>query len=994
MPARFVSLAILLASASAAEVDFQGEVQPIFAEYCLECHGPNQAKGGLNLTTREGFLRALKSGAHAVVPGRPEASAMLGRMRATDPDEVMPPASKAKRPTEPEMEILRRWIEQGAVWEPHWAYRAIVRPDLPAGPETHPVDRFVGATRRKIGLEPSPEADRATLVKRVYADLLGLPPGPEEVEAFLRDASPGAYESLVERALASPHFGERWGRHWLDQARYADSDGYEKDRPRPDAWRYRDWVIEACNADLPIDRFTIEQLAGDLLPEARPGQILATAFHRQTLTNTEGGVDQEQYRVEAVFDRTETTGTVWLAHTVGCARCHTHKYDQISHREYFGLYAFFNNADEANARVGTSAGALATFERENAVHAGRLRALEKKLRAARAGLAERFPSWEKETAARMAALEGRQPEAVPLTLTGVKARSGAQFSGQADGSWLVSGAEADTEVVTFAVELPPGPIGGMRLEVIPDASLPAQGPGRSPGGNFVLSEIEVRTGPGGELQRFHSAKADFSQSGWAVAGAIDGRTDTGWGIGGGIGKPHQATFFFVRPVDGRRQRELTISLVQAHRGRHGIGRFRMVALAGETVESALPAEVARLVSIGSEKWTNEGREIILDWLARLDPVVSGLTDEFAGLEAAGPKPPLMEVRVLAERAKPRDTRLLHRGEFLSPREPVGPGTPAVLPPLRPRGETEGRPDRLDLANWLMAPENPLPARVMANQIWMHLFGEGIVRTPSDFGVRGERPSHPELLDWLASELVAHGWSRKHLIRVILMSATYRQASGFRPDLQQADPRNVFLARQNRLRAEGEIVRDLHLAAAGLLSRKTGGPSVFPPMPPEVAAVSYANNFKWTESKGEDRYRRGMYTFFKRTAPYPDLMTFDCPDANVASVRRNVSNTPLQALTTLNAATFAEASLALARRLLASPEEAGDAVRLERAFRLCLIRSPRPDEIRVLEELLQEARAYYAAHEAETAKLGGEIETAAWTATARILLNTDEFITRE
>jgi hypothetical protein len=327
----------------------------------------------------------------------------------------------------------------------------------------------------------------------------------------------------------------------------------------------------------------------------------------------------------------------------------------------------------------------------------------------------------------------------------------------------------------------------------------------------------------------------------------------------------------------------------------------------------------------------------------------------------------MEVRVLAERAKPRDTRLLHRGEFLSPREPVGPGTPAVLPPLRPRGETEGRPDRLDLANWLMAPENPLPARVMANQIWMHLFGEGIVRTPSDFGVRGERPSHPELLDWLASELVAHGWSRKHLIRVILM---------------------------NRLRAEGEIVRDLHLAAAGLLSRKTGGPSVFPPMPPEVAAVSYANNFKWTESKGEDRYRRGMYTFFKRTAPYPDLMTFDCPDANVASVRRNVSNTPLQALTTLNAATFAEASLALARRLLASPEEAGDAVRLERAFRLCLIRSPRPDEIRVLEELLQEARAYYAAHEAETAKLGGEIETAAWTATARILLNTDEFITRE
>ncbi|RFC43377.1 MAG: Protein of unknown function DUF1553/DUF1549/Planctomycete cytochrome C [Verrucomicrobia bacterium] len=995
MPVRFAVLAVFLARASAAEIDFQKQIQPIFAEYCLECHGPNQAKGGLNLVTQDGFLRALKSGAHAVVPGQPASSALLHRLASSDPEEVMPPPTKTKRPSEVEIGTLRRWIEQGASWAPHWAYRPIARPALPPGPEPHPVDRFVDAKLRQNGLDASPETDRATLAKRIHADLLGLPPTPEDVDAFVRDTSPHAYESLIDRVLASPHFGERWGRHWLDQARYADSDGYEKDSPRPDAWRYRDWVIEAINSDLPIDRFTIEQLAGDLLPAPSPEQVLATAFHRQTLTNKEGGVDQEQYRVEAVFDRTETTGTVWLAHTVGCARCHTHKYDQISQREYFGLYAFFNNADETNARVGTSSEALATFERENAVHLRKLRALETKLTAARAALSERFPVWEKEIAARMVALEGRQTQSVPLEMGAPVAQSGAVFHPQEDGSWLVAGAQNAQDVYTLRATLPPGIISGLRLEVLPDPSLPGQGPGRSPGGNFVLSEFEARAGSDGPLLKFHSAKADFSQTGWNVAGAIDGKPSTGWGCGGQTGKPHQATFFFVRPIDGVKEPSLSLSLVQAHSGgQHGIGRFRIVALVGESVESALPVEVSRLVAIGSEKWTHEGRETITSWLAEGDPAVSSLAEEFAALEASGPKPPLMEVRVLAERTKPRDTRLLHRGEFLSPTEPVAPGTPGVLPPLRAREGSAGRPDRLDLARWLMAEENPLPARAIANQIWMHLFGEGIVRTPGDFGVRGERPSHPELLDWLASELVAHGWSRKHLIRVILTSATYRQQSVLRPELQRVDPRNVLLARQNRLRAEGEIVRDLHLAAAGLLSRKVGGPSVFPPMPVEVAAVSYANNFKWTESKGEDRYRRGMYTFFKRTAPHPELMTFDCPDANVASVRRNVSNTPLQALTTLNAATFAEAAQALAKRLLASPEQISDAGRMERAFRLCLVRSPRAEEIRVLEELLHEARRFYAAHESEDAKLGGEIETAAWTATVRILLNTDEFITRE
>ncbi len=991
----FFAVTFALLGFATAAIDFQQEIQPIFAEYCLECHGPDQAKGGLNLATRDGFLKSLKSGAHAVVPGQPMSSALLSRLTATDPDEVMPPQSKAKRPSAEETELLRRWVEQGAPWKPHWAYRPISRPSPPDGPEPHPIDRMVGAKLRRMNLAPSPEADRTTLIKRVYADLLGLLPSLEEVDAFVRDADPDAHTRLIERALASPHFGERWGRHWLDQARYADSDGYEKDSPRPDAWRYRDWVIQAINSDLPIDRFTIEQLAGDLLPDAAPEQILATAFHRQTLTNKEGGVDQEQYRVEAVFDRTETTGTVWLAHTVGCARCHSHKYDQLSQREYYGLFAFFNNADETNARVGTSAEALAKFEHENAAYVGKLRALEKRLASARAALSGQFSSWEKQTAARLAALEGRQAQAIPLESTSLTSRGSATFTKQTDGSWLVSGAQTPQDIYTLTAKLPPGLISGLRLEVLPDPSLPAQGPGRSQSGNFVLSELEARSRTGGPLLKIHSAKADYSQANWNVADAIDGQPATGWGVGGQIGKAHHATFFFTRPIDSTKAPELTVSLIQTYPGGlHAIGRFRILALTGESVESTLPAEVKRLVAIGSEKWTNEGRDTITNWLAQFDPAASSLAAELAALEASGPKPPFMDVRVLAERPHPRETRLLHRGEFLSPAEPVAPGTPAILPPLEPRPETAHQPDRLDLAHWLISPENPLPARVIANQIWMHLFGEGIVRTPADFGVRGERPSHPELLDWLATELVAHGWSRKHLIRVILTSATYRQQSNLRPDLQQTDPRNVLLARQNRLRAEGEVVRDLHLAAAGLLSRKIGGPSVFPPMPPEVAAVSYANNFRWNESKGEDRYRRGMYTFFKRTAPYPDLMTFDCPDANVASVRRNVSNTPLQALTTLNAATFSEAATALAKRLLASPAANTDAARLEQAFRLCLIRAPRPDEVSVLEELLEQSRAYYAAHEAEATQLAGTIETAAWSATTRILLNTDEFITRE
>jgi mono/diheme cytochrome c family protein len=967
----------------AGAVDYARDIQPLFAEYCLECHGPDKAKGGLVLTSRDAVLKELESGDHAVVPGDVTKSTLITRLFSTDDDEMMPPKKKEKRPKPAEIELMKQWVASGAEWSVHWAYRPIVKPS-----GTPTIDGFVRAKLAEKKIAPSPEADRLTLIKRVSYDLLGLPPTPEEVEAFVNDKSPDAYAKLVDRALASPHFGERWGRHWLDQARYADSNGYEKDSARPDAWRYRDWVIDAINRDQPFDQFTVEQLAGDLLPSATPEQILATAFHRQTLTNTEGGVDQEQYRNEAVFDRTETTGSVWLAQTVQCARCHNHKYDQISQAEYYKMFAFFNNADETNAKVGASADALADFEKKNAAHSAKLRALQDKLAKARAPLFDRLLDWEKETNARLAAVGANKPEPEPLALESVTSDGGTMFLMREDHSATANSAGKDKETYTIVATLPAAQISALRLEVVADSSLPGEGPGRSKNGNFVLSEIDVRTDAG--PVELHSPTADFSQKGFLVTAANDGKADTGWGVGGGVGKSHDATFRFVRPIDGAKTPQITVTLAQQYGNAHTIGRFRLVGIEGETSDSIVTTELKRLLATGSEKWTNESKEQIVDWLVKLDPAASAAADALEAAEDSGPKPPLMDVRVLAQRRTPRETHVFHRGEFLSPAEAVQPGTPGILPPVKARNG--GAPDRLDLARWLVSRDNPLTARVIVNQFWMHLFGEGLVRTAADFGVRGDRPSHPELLDWLASEFMEKSWSRKAIIRLIVNSATYRQRSDARADLLDIDPRNTFLARQNRLRVEGEVVRDLHLAASGLLSHKIGGPSVYPPQPPEIAALSYAGNFKWAESKGEDRYRRGMYTFFKRTAPYPDLMTFDCPDANTASIRRTVSNTPLQALTTLNADTFNEAARALAARSLKTPGD--DNAHVAQAFRFCLVRPPRSEESAALLGLLNDARAYYATHADDAKKAGGDVEAAAWTSVTRVILNTDEFITRD
>jgi hypothetical protein len=996
LPAPLI-LALLTTGLHADGIDFQRDIQPFFAEHCLECHGADKAKGGLALTSKKAALKTLESGAVAITPGDPSLSAIIARLETTDKDDVMPPLKKNKRPGAGEIAKVKAWIQSGAEWSQHWAY-ALIAKQTAAGEASIAarIDSLVLDGLKKHGIQPAPEAERTTLLKRVYYDLLGLPPSEEEAARFLQDESSAAYERLVDGALASPHFGERWGRHWLDQARYADSDGYEKDSARPDAWRYRDWVIQAINEDMPLDQFTVQQLAGDLLERPSPEQVLATAFHRQTLTNREGGVDQEQYRVEAVFDRTETTGSVWLGLTVGCARCHSHKYDQISQHEYYQLFAFFNNADESVTKVGVSKADLDAYEKNNAEHLTKLEQHRQHYQKVRALVAMKLPEWEKETQARLKSLEGAASLATALLPTLAKSEQKAAFSQQSDGSTLVTGDLAATDSYSISVALPEGVVSGFKLEVLPDPTLPSGGPGRSKNGNFVLTKFDVRAEDGHDSFPLHSPKATFAQPGFPAESAIDSDRQSGWAIAGATGKPQSISFQLVHPIDANAPRNLRITLEQQHKtaSQHLIGRFKLSALVGETPESLVPAEVKRLVAVGLEKWTNEQRETIVDWLSHFDADADSARCALETLEASGPRPPVMDARVLSERQRARETRIFHRGEFLSPGEQVSPGTPGVLPALLAR--KPGAPDRLDLARWLTSAENPITARVLANQIWMRLFGEGLVRSAGDFGVRGEPPTHPELLDLLASRLRDHGWSRKDLIRQILLSKTYKQSSKTRSELKDIDPLNRLLARQNRLRVEAEVVRDLHLAAAGLLSRKIGGPSVFPPMPPEIASLSYANNFRWTESQGEDRYRRGMYTFFKRTAPYPDLVTFDCPDANVANVRRSVSNTPLQALTTLNAKTFSEAAQTLAKKITLHPEAAkrSDAEKMDQLFKTCLLRGADPTESKALLALLNTSRETFESRPHEAEKFATDPELASWTAVARIVLNTDEFITRD
>lgn len=1011
------------------EIDFAQDIQPLLQKHCWSCHGSEKQESGLRLDLRDAAMLGGDSG-KAIQPGDSAGSRLIELVSAADPDEAMPPEGQPL--SQQQIDLLRAWIDGGAKWpesssqeigfNSHWAYQPLHRSPLPETNDPswaiNGIDHFILAKLEERGLQPSPEAERTTLIRRLSLDLLGLLPSIDEIESFLNDSRPNAYELLVDRLLDSPHFGERWGRHWLDMARYADSDGYEKDNPRPDAYRWRDWVIDAINSDMPFDQFSIEQLAGDLLPNATDMQKLATAFHRQTLTNTEGGADQEQFRVEACFDRTETTGAVWLGLTVGCARCHTHKYDAITQREYYQLFAFYNNGDEATHAVPKSLAEVAAYQELKGVHQSRVDSLKSKLLEKQAGLGPALSTWEEE--AKQILEKSSANPLVRESLIEAKASGDGSinFELQPDGSFLVSGENPETAIYSIVGKIPASEFNTIRLDVLADNSLPAKGPGRVAHGNFVLSDLTAEVSETEDFAhpirlKFDSAKADHEQAGrpWLAKDAIDEDVKTGWAIGSEYGKDHWAEFSLSEPLQPSKASFIRIRLSQQYGKQHTLGRFRLSLQSGVEPELEIPENIAKVLAIAAEERDENQRKELLEHFSRIDKATSQLIQQLDDLIKKEPAKPELQARVIVQREQDqRQTFVLRRGEFLEPltEAEVLPSGFATLPPLTPRQPQAARADRLDLARWLVSPDNPLTPRVAVNHVWRHLFGTGIVKTANDFGVRGDPPTHPELLDWLATEFIGvgdsgnHAWSRKELIKLIVMSATYRQSSKHCESLLASDPQNQLLGRQNRLRVEAEIVGDISLQVSGLLVHTIGGPSVFPALPPGIAELSYAGNFKWNESKGGDQFRRGMYTFFKRTAPHPNLITFDCPDANLACVERNRSNTPLQALVGLNNALFAEASRAFAKRILTLPEIEDEASRLKVAFQMCLARKPSEDELRELTSLWLATRDWYADHPVEAEKLidayavdGSPPEnTAAWIATARIMINLDEFITRE
>lgn len=994
----FFLLALLSANglAVADEVRFNRDVRPILSNRCWTCHGPDEAnrEADLRLDVRDAALLDQGAGA-AIVPEDPASSALLERVATKDDDLRMPPPEHGAPLSAAEIDTLRRWIEQGAPYEGHWAFQPIADPAPPpfeAGEAArNPLDHFILEQVRTHGLRASAEADKRTLLRRVYLDLIGLPPTPEEAAAFDRDARPEAYDDVVERLLASPHYGERWGRHWLDQARYADSNGYTIDAERV-MWPYRDWVIRALNDDMPFDQFTIEQLAGDLLPEATRDQRIASGFHRNTLINQEGGVDPEQFRVEAVMDRVATTGAVWLGLTVGCAQCHTHKYDPISHREYYQLLAFFNSGADVN-NVGP------TVEvHEGEAFMGPERAAERKeLDAAIARveglIAERGArkaAWERLVASQTAASEAKPlPEWQTLAIAGSKAES-AVLTTLPDQSVLAApGIPRETYVIDTA-PLPAGSkVGSLRLRFIPHESLPKSGPGLATNGNLVLSAVEAYLDE--ERLALVSASADHSQKSYPVAALIDDDPGTAWAINVEPGSPvkmnaeHTVILTLGRSIDVG-GRPLRFVLKHELNNDFNVGRVQF-SVAEEVVDSLMDPMFLVALAVGEAERSEEQAKLIDSKFDAADEPLKEARAQLDALRVNLGLGPTVKTMVMRELDAPRTTFLFKRGDFLQPDQHFGPiaaDVPLAFPPLPPR--SDGRTfDRLDLARWLVAKDHPLTARVAVNRVWMRYFGRGIVETENDFGSRGAAPTHPELLDWLASRFVESGWSLKALHRLIVTSATYRQASHAREDAAAIDPLNVLLARQNRLRLDAEIVRDVALAASGKLSNRIGGPSVHPPQPDGVYAFTQ-NKKVWQTAAGEARYRRGLYTMFYRSAPYPTLTTFDAPDFQSVCTRRQRSNTPLQALTMANDAALYELAQELAARAIEgcpSGDAGASEGRADLIFQRALGRRPSESELSVVQSQLARLSPQDSVQERE-----------AWTAIARAVMNTDEFITRE
>ena len=1179
-------------TAAVAPVDFLQDVRPILSSHCFTCHGPDETarKSGLRLDIRESALKPAKSGKTAIVPNKVEESELIRRVFTADSDDVMPPTKTKKPLTAQEKEILKRWIATGAEYKVHWAF---VKPQRPVPPKPqdkawshNEIDNFILARLEKEKLKPSGPADKFTLVRRVYLDLIGLPPTPEQADAFVNDNAPDAYEKLVDRLLASPNYGERWARRWLDLARYADTNGYEKDRPRS-MWPWRDWVINSLNTDMPFDQFTIEQLAGDLLPNATTNQIVATGFNRNTMINEEGGIDPLEYRFNSMVDRVHVTATTWLGMTMACAQCHTHKYDPIQHTDYYRFLGLMNNADEPKLELSDPGVAL---KREEAL---------KQIASLESTLIDRFP------------VELKAEWLVPASATFV-AESGAEAEQMPDGSFRITDKTPESDVYTVKFESSLPRLTHLQLEAIPDDKLPGTGPGRNDNGNFAVSEIELEVQPRdgstpAKAVKFSKAESDYAQDGFPVKNAIDGKKDTAWAAGGETKERvhRHAIFTLSEPLTLDKGAKLTVRLVHKAVNHHTLGRFRL-SLGTEVADPAplverqrarrdakfakwLQKETPKIIawqplhpveatsvsptltiqsddtvfgsgdfsksdtytvkfnnlpagtkairiealpdlrlpnngpgtvsyegpegdfwlsnlkassagkalsftnasqSYAKDKntadkaldddlqsgWSIDGmqgkansavfqltstltnggdlqlemtfekyyaaglgkfrvwatteakaqasplsdeayavllkhrdtngvvtlnefseaasdRDILLNQFVQVAPEMSAQRQEIKDLRSKLPKTTTTLVMRERDPVHPRATHRHHRGEFLQAKEEVSPGTPSFLPQL----STNLPANRLGLAKWLVSPENPLTARVVMNRQWEAFFGRGLVRTMEDFGFQGEMPSHPELLDWLATEFMKRGWSQKQMHKLIVMSATYQQVSIETPALIEKDPLNILIAHGPRFRVDAEVVRDLALVVSGLYTDKQGGPSVYPPQPAGVSTEGTYGALDWKTSTGPDRYRRGLYTFAKRTAPYAMTATFDGPSGEACLARRDRSNTPLQALTLLNDSVFMECTQALGR--MAVKASGGTDAKLNLLFRRCLTRPPSAKEQEKLTrfyetQLARLKEGKLKAEEILDSKDGEKLnETAAWASVARVLLNLDETITK-
>ncbi len=1010
--------------------DFARDVRLVLADNCLGCHGQDPAarKAGLRLDVREEALKGGKSGKAAIVPGRSSLSELVARVTTTDPSKRMPPDDSKKTLTPGEIETLRRWIDAGASYPRHWAFVPPSRPSLPGVKQAdwvrNEIDLFVLARLEKEGLKPSPEADRATLLRRLALDLTGLPPSPAELDQFLADTSTEAFPKQLERLLQSPRYGEKWARHWLDAARYADSDGYEKDLPRKQ-WPWRDYVIKAFNCDLPYDQFVIEQIAGDLLPNATQDQLVATGFLRNSMVSEEGAILAEQYRMEAMFDRMDCVGKSILGLTIQCAQCHSHKFDPLSQSEYYGFFSFLNNANEATSHV------YSASEHE------KIQRIRHDVAELERGLKQANPGWEHELAKweeKVKQQEVTTWEVLDPLDYGVE-RGVVHSDKLPDGSIITLGFRPTREDLYAIARTKLSGIHGVRLEALTHGDLTFGGPGRSYKGAFALSELTVEAAsldspknfvkvpllgttadfaePERLLEEFFRKGEDDKRVVGPAAFLTDGKEETAWSADRGPGRRHQNSHAVVElgaydwPAEGSLLR-ITVKFRHGGADTHGtqnnfLGRMRFsVSTTPHPRADPISEPLRKAIRTPKEKRTPAEQAAIFSFWR------TTVADWKLANEAIGAlwrqHPEGESVLNLTERAPEhtRETFLLTRGDWQKPEKKISPETPAFLhkfPDDSPR-------TRLGLARWLVDRRSPTTARVIVNRIWQSYFGTALVETPEDFGVRAAEPFNPELLDWLAVEFMERGWQFKALHRLISSSATYRQSSRVTQNLFERDPRNRLLARGPRFRAEAEVVRDITLHASGLLTEKLGGPSVFPPVPDNLFAISFIPVTFWKVATDGDRYRRAIYTFRRRSIPDPALSSFDAPNGDLACVRRVRSNTPLAALASLNETVFVEAAQALALRSL---REGGssDPERAVYAFRLCTSRNPRPGEIEEILKLLRSqteriVQGWLTAKEiafpnperrADLPAAVTPTQVAAWTIVARVLLNLDETITK-